>query len=469
MFAAVAAVVLAGAANSSEITIYNQGFGFVKETRTVQLSAGRQNVAVEDVAAMIEPASVAIQSLTDKSSIKVLEQNYQYDLISPLAILNKSVGQRVRFVRFLGSQKEVLEGTLLSSPTAIVGEPGGGSLQTYNGMVIRTDDGRIVLDPRGEVEVLQVPKGLISRPTLLWELDSARAGENKVEISYLTKGMNWNADYVLTLDDTGRADIKGWVTIDNQSGASFEDAKLKLLAGEINRPPPSDENMKAPAMISSKWKDRQFQEESLFEYHLYTLQRPATLRNRETKQISLMEGRDVPVQKKLIIDSMQDYGQYYPGEGEVGTGNLKPQVRLEFTNDAKSGLGVPLPKGNVKVYRRDKSGSVQMLGEDQIGHTPKNERLSLVVERSFDVVASRKRTSFQRIRARAVRETFEIEVRNRKETAETVHVLERHWGDWRVTSKNMDFQKVDATSMDFKVALKPNETKTVTYTVESRW
>ncbi|MGV3619033.1 MAG: DUF4139 domain-containing protein [Fimbriimonas sp.] len=465
----VAAVATAPIAN--EVTVYNQGFGLIKETRTLNLKQGRQTVAVEDVASMIEPSSVSVVSLTDKGSLHVLEQNYQYDLISPMAILNKSVGQKIRFVRGQGGQRETLEGTLISAPTAIVGTPDGQNQQTYNGMVIRTDDGRIVLNPTGEIEVSSVPPGLISKPTLLWDLEADKAGENRVELSYLTRGISWNSDYVFTLDVASRGALQGWVTIDNQSGATFENAKLKLLAGDVQR---AQEVMLKAARggaggFAGAARDQNFQEETLFEYHLYTLQRPATVRNRETKQISLLEAASVPFTKRLILDATRQFGRYYPGEGEIGTGNIKPQVRVEFENKKENGLGIPLPKGRVKVYQRDQSGSVQLLGEDNIDHTPRDEKLSLVVGRSFDVVGERKRTNFRRINDRTVQETFEIEVRNRKEVPERVFVVERSWGDWRVLEKSQEFTKLDSNTLQFTVDLKANETKKVIYTIESRW
>lgn len=462
---------MATAPISNEVTVYNQGFGLIKETRSLNLKAGRQTVAVEDVAAMIEPSSVSIQSLRDKGSIRVLEQNYQYDLISPLAILNKSVGQKVRFVRYFGTQREVLEGTLISAPTAIVGTPEGGNSQTYNGMVIRTDDGRIVLNPTGEIEVASVPAGLISKPTLLWDLEADKAGENTVELSYLTRGISWNADYVLTIDNAGRGALQGWVTIDNQSGASFENAKLKLLAGDVQRPSVPqmmDMARTAPGGFGGGRAKENFQEESLFEYHLYTLQRPATVRHRETKQISLLEASSVPFTKKLILDATLTYGRFFPSEGEIGTGVIKPQVRVEFDNKREFDLGIPLPKGRVKVYQRDASGSVQLLGEDNIDHTPRDEKVSLVVGRSFDVVGERKRVNFLRLNDNTVRETFEIEVRNRKETSEKVFVLERSWGSWKVLEKNLDFQKLDSNTLQFTLDLKANEAKKIVYTIETR-
>jgi len=468
---AISALLAATKPSSTELTIYNQGFGFVKEVRSIDLKAGRQTVSVEDVAAQIDPTSVGIRSLTDKSSFQVLEQNYQYDLINPQAILNKSVGQKIRFVRTLGNSKDVLVGTLMSSPTAIVAGPDGSGQQTYNGMVIKTDDGRIVLNPTGEVEVEQVPEGLISKPTLLWDLDASRSGPNSIELSYITHGMSWESNYVLTLGSDSKADLQGWVTLNNQSGTGYHDAKLKLLAGDVNQVAQGF-GIGGGGMTRNAFAAKAapaFEEQSLFEYHLYTLQRPATVNNRETKQISLLEGKDIPITRKLVIDSMRGYYNYYPAEGEVGTGDIKPQVRLEFTNDKDSHLGMPLPKGKIRIYERDKEGSVQLLGEDQIDHTPRNEHLSLVVGRSFDVVSSRKRTNFTRVNEHVVRESFEIEVRNRKEVPEKVIILERHWGDWKILEKSQDFEKRDAQTMQFVVALESNETRKVTYTVETKY
>ncbi len=469
-FCTLAAIALTSVASAqTEVTIYNQGFGFIKEVRTLNLKAGRQSIAIEDVAQLIETNSVGIRSLTTPTGLEVLEQNYQYDLINPLAILNKSVGKTIRLNRVLpNGSKESIEGTLISSPTAMIGDGSGGSSMTWNGMVLRTPDGRILLNPSGEVEVMAVPEGLISKPTLLWDLIAETAGANKIELSYLSKGMNWNADYVLTMDGKGKADLKGWVTLVNNCGATFADAKLKLLAGDVNRP------QNFPAMagrgggMEMKSADG-FKEESLFEYHLYTLQRPTTIRNNEQKQVTLLDAYGFDVTKKLIVDSMMNYGVYYPNEGEVGTGVIKPQVRLEFVNSKANKLGMPLPMGNVKVYQRDASGSLQMLGEDRIQHTPKDEKLSLIVGQSFDVVCGRKRMSYRRLTDRSFEEVFEVELRNRKEVSETVHVMERHYGDWSIKLSTEKFEKLDSTTQQYVITLKPNEVKKVVYTVVTKW
>ncbi|MEQ1822242.1 MAG: hypothetical protein ABL949_07020 [Fimbriimonadaceae bacterium] len=450
-----------------EVTIYNGGFGFVKEVRSLNLTAGQQSVAVEDVPALIETNSVAIRSLTAAGSFDVLEQNYQYDLVNAQAILDKAVGGKVKLHRVLpNGQKELVEGTLMSSPTAIVN---GGT--TYNGMVIRTDDGRILLNPSGEVEVASIPEGMISKPTLLWLLDSHRAGANQIELSYLTQGMNWNSDYVMTLGEGNEADFRGWVTLNNNSGATFKNAKLKLIAGDVNRvvPTPQTMSLGTAAVFDAPRSAPAFEEEALFEYHLYTLQRPATVKDKEQKQVSLLEASGVTFEKKLIVDSMLNFGMYYPSEGEVGTGDIKPLVKVEFLNKKENQLGMPLPKGKVKVYQRDKSGSVQMVGEDQIDHTPRDERVSLTIGRSFDVRATRKRTNFKRINSRTFEESFEIEVRNRKETAEKVHVYERHFAQWKIPSTSIEFKKLDSETMEYLVELKANEVKTIKYTVITSW
>jgi len=302
----------------TELTVYNQGFALVKDKRILELKEGVQNVAIVDVAEKIEANSVGIRSLTAPGSFSVLEQNYQYDLISPSAILNKCVGKRIVLNRVLpDGKKERISGTLLNSPTSVVSNEDGENTEKYNGMVLQTDDGRILLSPTGEVEVPSIPDGLISRPTLLWELDSKMAGANSIELSYLTQGISWKADYVLNLDKAGKVGaLKGWVTMTNESGASFTDAKLKLLAGDVQRVPYPDGLFRGRAPEAAKMDSTLpvFKEEQFSEYHLYTLQRPATVRNNEIKQLSLLEAAGIPVTKQLIIDATRALGRYGPGE-----------------------------------------------------------------------------------------------------------------------------------------------------------
>ena len=356
VFAYALATVLASvqAESGTELTVYNQGFALVKDVRVLNLTAGRQDVRIEDVAQQIEPSSVGIRSISAPGSFEVLEQNYQYDLINTQAILRKAVGQTIVLNRILpNGQKERVTGTLMSAPE--------------QGMVIRTEDGRILLNPSGEVEVSSIPAGLISKPSLLWDVIAKQAGENRVELSYITQGIRWNADYVLSLDKAGaQGDLKGWVTLNNGSGATFTNAKLKLLAGDVARAPKTAPGARG-AGGAEMAADGGFQQEQFADYHLYTLQRPATVRQNEMKQVSLLEAFDVKVKKRLIVDAMRAYGGYRPQEeGAMGTGPIKPQIRIEVANTKANQMGMPLPMGRFKVFQRDSSGAVQLLGEESI-------------------------------------------------------------------------------------------------------
>jgi hypothetical protein len=463
---------LASAATKSELTVYNDGFALVKEQRTLPLKQGVHEVTVEDVAQQIEANSVSVRSLNDAGAFTVLEQAYRFDLVSVQAILAKAVGGRIHFNQVMANGEiRRVSGTLMSAPNAIVSDANGNQTQVYNGMVVRTDDGRILLNPTGTVEVDSIPEGMISKPSLVWLLDSAKTGDQPIEMSYLSRGFSWKSDYVLNLDQAGTTgDLKGWVTMTNNSGTAFKDAKLKLLAGEVNRAPVQRFAARGGAMMNmAKASAPQMAEEQFGDYHLYTLDRPATVNNNEIKQLSLTEASGVKVTKMLLIDAMADYGTWYPQEGAVGVGNIKPVVYIQLANTKENQMGMPLPAGTFKVVQRSKSGSLEMLGEDAITHTPRNETIKLKVGKAFDVVADRKRLTYTRLSDRAFRETFEIEVRNRKETPETVTVWERHWGDHKVTNSNAESKWLDSNTLQFVLTMAPNEVKKVTYTIETRW
>ena len=454
-------------AGSTEVTVYNQGLGFIKDVRNVHLAKGTQNVVIEDVAQRIDATSVGFRCLNNPGSVSILEQNYQYDLVSPEAILQKSVGKKIQFTRTVGRKKESVTGTLISSPTSVV-NTGKGSDFSYNGLVIRTDDGHIILSPEGEIDVMEMPEGLIAKPSLLWQVDSDLDQDAKMELSYLTQGMKWNANYVLTLGQTGTADLQGWVTLDNQSGASFNDATLKLLAGEVNvvREQPV---FKTVAGIdfedaAPRLKKREMTEASLFEYHLYTLNRPATIRNKESKQLSLLEGHNVQIKKVLTINGYIDLSNQV--QKPI---NQSAEVRIQFVNNEKSHLGMPMPAGKIRLYQRDANGSSQFLGEDQIQHTPRDEKISLNIGRAFDVVSTRKRTAFKQTGKKAISATYEIEIRNRKKEATSVDLIEYEPYSWKIVSKSQEYEKLDSNSWVFHVNLKAGEVKTVKYTVEARW
>jgi len=459
----IAILLAAQAVQGVEVTVYNQNFGLVKEIRQMDLKKGISTVAVQDVAARIDPSTVHFRSLDNPDGVAILEQNYQFDLLSPNAVLEKSIGKLVRLLRVLpDGKKESLDGILLSPPS--------------QGIIIKTGDGRYLLNPSGEIEVLQLPDGLISQPTLVWKLEADKGGSQRTELTYITDGIDWRADYVVTVNkDDNKLDLDGWVTLTNQSGATYRDARLKLVAGDVRRQAPQSrmEDMSPRGGIAAG-KAGGFQESSLFEYHLYTLERPTTISNREVKQVSLLNATDVSATKQLIYEGQgyfwRSYGaNYRPGEGIDTDPNTKVNVVLEVVNSKANNLGMPLPKGQVRVYKQDETGQLQFIGEDSIDHTPKDEKVRLFLGNAFDVVATRTRTDFRRISDNVIEQTYKIEVRNRKDTAVSVIVSEHLWGDWEVLTKSQNFEKVDAHTIQFVLNLAANQTGAVTYTERSRF
>lgn len=472
----VSSLIMGQIKGSPSLTVYNGGFAIIREEREFNLARGEQEVAVSDVAAMIETNSVSIRSLSHPNSISVLEQNYQYDLINPMAILNKAVGQQITFNRVHpdGSREKVI-GTLLSSPTQVVGGMNGGNSMTYNGMVIKTDDGRIILNPSGEIEVSSIPNGLISKPTLMWLVNSARAGQNTVELAYISQGFSWNADYVLAMDREGKtADLKGWVTMNNASGATFADANLKLLAGEVFRAPKTMNQRNAPAGFGGgglEMADSRMIEETFSEYHLYSLPRKTTIRDKEVKQLNLLQASGVKTAKRLVFDPLLPYiSGYRPNDGEIGTGNQNPFVYIDLVNVEENNMGMPLPAGNFKVFQPDSSGALQLVGEDKINHTPRKEKISLKVGKSFDVVGTRTRKKFEWLRNRfGMRQEFEIEIRNRRKEDIYIELIERHFWESDFIKTSDTFTHPESNTWVYPLNIKADSTKTVSFIVETYW
>jgi hypothetical protein len=439
-----------------------QGFAVVREVRPVPLQSGTNRVRFEGVAAQIEPATLALKSRTDPGGVAVAEQNYQYDLIGTQSVLDAAVGERVRLVRRLGEETEVVAGVLISQPG--------------QGRIVRLDDGRVLVDPQGEIELMEMPEGLVSRPSLLWTLAADRAARHDLEVSYLTNGIGWEADYVAVLAaDDATIDLQGWVTLDNQSGATYENAQLQLMAGEVRRV----QNQRPQPMYDMMVEEVQMaraaaappEQESFFEYHLYTFDRPTTIRNREQKQLTLLQADGVGVQRRLILDASGQYFPYRqrrPGAGG-STYDLSAAVVVELTNAEANNMGMPLPKGTVRLYQADRRGNLQFLGEDRIEHTARDEEVRLYVGDAFDVVGTRRQVAQRNLGERLREISWEVEVRNRKEVAAEVFVVERLWGDWTVTEKSADYTKLDATTIEFPVRLDAGETETVRYTVRYQY
>ncbi len=440
------------------LTVYNGGFAIVREVRPMVLRRGVQAVRFEGVPQQIDPTSLSLVSLTQPGGLSVLEQNYQYNLIGTNSVLDAAVGQRVRIIRQLGDRTVADTGVLLSQPN--------------QGRIIRLDDGRVLVNPEGTIELLGLPEGLLSRPSLLWRLASDRAGEQRVEARYLTEGISWKADYVAVVNEAETdVDVTGWVTLANNSGASYPDASLQLIAGDVrrvqqNRP----QAVMARGYAADAMAEAAPEQEAFFEYHLYTFPNPTTIAERETKQLELLSASDVGVQRRLIFDGTGGYFPFYRQRPPGAVGNeMAAAVVLEVENAEANNMGMPLPAGTVRVYKADRRGNLQFLGEDAIGHTPRDETVRLYIGDAFDVVGTRREMANRRINDRTVEITIEVELRNLKEVPTTVDVIERvFWGDWTIRESTHEHERLDARTALFPVTLGAGEETTVRYTARIR-
>lgn len=434
---------------SVNVTVYNSNIGLVRETRVLNLPTGRVALRFADVAALIRPETVHLASLTSANSLSILEQNYQYDLLNPAKLMDKYVGKEVTLVlrRYQNSTK------VLTPVQAIL-------LSNNNGQVWKIG-GQIVINPSNiaETRFPDLPQNLVASPTLVWDVDNTGSGEQTVEASYLTAGMNWKADYVLVVnaDDT-RGDVQGWVTLTNQSGVGFEGARLQLVAGDVNRVKDGEDRDRAGYKTKTENESSQFAEQSFFEYHLYTLQRPATIREQETKQVSLLESAGFSVSKEFVINGQPYYYRSYNNPG--ASIRDKVGVFVQFRNSQKNRLGMPLPAGTIRLYKKDGNGAQQFIGEDRIDHTPKDEDVRVKVGDAFDIIAERKQTDYKVLTGSNYEYAYEITIRNHKDTPVTVVVNEPIGGDWRMISSNFKAEKTTAFAARFEVPVaKDGETK----------
>ncbi|RMF74821.1 MAG: DUF4139 domain-containing protein [Acidobacteria bacterium] len=437
------------------VTVYNVGLGLVRETRVLRdVPHGVAALRFMDVPSRINPRTVHLASLDDPGGLVVLEQNYEFDLISPQKLMEKYVGREVEIV-------EQAEDLTTRSVRATL-------LSVNGGPVYRIGD-RIVLNQTGKVTLPDVPPDLVPRPTLVWTIRNERAREHRVEASYLTDGMTWSADYVAVIaEDDASLGLTGWVTIDNRSGATFRDATLKLVAGDVRRVSargvPMEESVATDRM--RKAAAPQFAEESFFEYHLYTLGRPTTVKDNQTKQISLLQAERVPVSKTLLIRGQP---WWFRNQRGTLTRDQKAEVVLRFDNTKKVGLGVPLPKGTIRVYKKDRSGAEQFVGEDAIDHTPRDETIRLHVGDAFDVVASQTQTDYDALSPRMSESAYEVVIRNHKDEDVTVTVREPVGGDWTLIRASHEGRKRDAGTLEFEIPVPANGQATLTYRVRVRW
>ena len=446
-----------------ELAVYNQNLALVKDVRSLDLSEGLNEVRFVDVAALIDPTSVSFRSLTDPEGTGVLEQNYEYDIVGSVKLMSKYVDQEISVVTEDGQE---YVGTLLSGAGDVI-------LQAADSTVTV-----LKLEQIKEFTFPALPEGLITRPTLVWQVSSAEGGAQDVEVTYLTEGINWQANYIVVLaDDEKSIDLDGWVTLENRSGTSYEDAKLKLIAGDIHRASTIDYAVEREMVFdAAPAAEQAVVERGFFEYHLYDVQRPVTVKDQQTKQIQFATGNDVPAEKFFVYDGGQyRFTGFYqplddPGYGTVSNKNV--MVMLEFKNGEDQGLGFPLPKGTLRVYKKDVDGSSLLIGEDAIDHTPKDEQVRLYIGDAFDIVGERIQTDFRTdYDDDWMEESFEITVRNHKDEDIEIRIVEHmfRWSEWKILESSHDYAKTDAQTIEFTVPVESDGETVVTYTVRYQW
>jgi hypothetical protein len=445
---------------SVAVTIYNESLALVKDQRRVTLEAGRNRLALREVSARMRPETALLRSLSHPGALTLLEQNFDFDLLTPAKLLEKYVGRNVRIVKTHPTTG------VESIETATV-------LAASAGVVLRIGD-RIETGLPGRIVYDGVPANLRDRPTLVTELEAARAGNQSVELSYLSGGLSWKADYVAELNGADNAlDLNGWVTLTNTSGTAYPNARLQLVAGDVNR---VRDEMRHAAKSGAMREmaaapASQMAQEALFEYHLYTLARPTTIADNQTKQVALLGAQGVPVAKELVLQGSDYY--YRSSVGGIGQ-KMKVGVFVQFENRESSRLGMPMPKGVVRVYTKDSAGNAQFVGEDRIDHTPKNETVRLKLGEAFDVTADKKQTDFRRReptnRASYVFESaYEIVLRNAKKEPATVVVREPVPGDWAMLEESQRHAKVASGTAEWRLTVPASGSTTLRYRVLVRY
>jgi hypothetical protein len=437
------------------LTVYNSNIALVRDVRNLQVPRGVFDLQFMDIAATVNPATVHFRSVSEPGRVSVLEQNYEYDLLEPDKLLRKYVGRDVTLVRRRQEGGATIE------------EPVTARLLSYNQAPVWQIGKEIVTGLGADyIRFPEVPGNLYSRPTLIWSLNNEGGLRHRVEASYLATNLTWNADYVLTVGrDDRAADIDGWVTVNNGSGTAFRNARLQLVAGDLNRVQSATGRMELAERIARQdvAVAREMTQESFGDYHLYTLDRKTTINNNQTKQVSMLGASSFPILKRYIVDGQVFYyrNAQHPGSP------LKDVVKVyyQFKNEEKVGLGLPMPSGVVRVYQADSKGGVQFVGEDRIDHTPKDETLNVKVGHAFDVVATRKQIDFEKITSNVYEMEFEIVLRNHKTTTVSVEVNEPIGGTWRMLRSSHQWAKTDAWAAQFNVPVASDGEATLRYRV----
>jgi hypothetical protein len=432
------------------VTVYNSDLALVRDTRNVTIAQGTSDLHFMDIAATVNPATVHFRSLTEPARVGVLEQNYEYDLLEPAKLLHKYVGRDVTLVRTINGREEEVRAHLISD--------NNGPVWQINGEIVTGMAATHIRFP-------ELPGNLYSRPTLIWTLDNEGATRHRVEASYLAGHMEWNADYVLTVArDDKTADLDGWVTVKNGSGTSFRNATLQLVAGELNRVVDQMKMMRAETvMVQAAPAAAPMAQESFSDYHLYTLGRRTSINNAETKQVSMLNATGFSVQKRYVVDGQQFYYRNVQHPGSPLKDDV--QVFYQFKNEEKSGLGMPMPAGTIRVYQADSRGGLQFVGEDSIDHTPKDETLNLEIGHAFDIVCERKQTDFQRVSNNTWEVEYEVTLRNHKTMPITVEVNEPIGGSWTMQRASHAWTKTDAWAAKFNLPVAVDGTTVLKYRV----
>ena len=436
------------------LTVYNSDLALVRDVRSLELPRSTFDLKFMDIAATVNPATIHFRSLSEPSRVNVLEQNYEYDLLEPDKLLRKYVGRDVTLVR-----NRVDGGTTREEEVTA-------RLLSYNSAPVWQINGEIVTGLQADhIRFPELPGNLFARPTLIWSLSNQGATRHRVEAAYLATRLSWNADYVLTVArDDAAADLDGWVTVTNASGTQFRNASLQLVAGNVNRVRQVLGKM-ADLALERREMDAApaMAQESFSDYHLYTLGRKTSINNSQTKQVSMLGATGFPVRKRYVVDGQAFYyrNAQHPGSP------LKDDVQVfyQFKNEQKSGLGMPMPAGVVRVYQNDSKGGVQFVGEDNIGHTPKDETLNLKIGNAFDVVAERKQIDFEKISGNVYEVEYEVTLRNHKSSAVSVEVNEPIGGTWRILSSTHPGAKTDAWAAQFRVPVAADGTSVLRYRV----
>ncbi len=442
------------------VTVYNSNVALIKDTRQVNLAQGDQVLAFKDVSAAIRPETAILSG----QHVTLREQNFEYDLLTPQTLLDKYVGKTVTI-----ADKNPATGEIKEVPALV--------LANNHGIMLKIDDKIRGLSPGMSIIYDTLPKNLRDKPTMTMHINAEKQGEQALQLTYLSNQINWKADYVADLVNDNTLNLKGWVTLTNNSGSHYPNATLQLVAGNLNRVHDKTTNRmaKRTKVVAYAMADAAMQEESLMEYHLYTLTRPTTISNKQQKQVSLLEARNVPYKKRLIVMGQDSYGwQAWRQDAEYQT--LTTQAKIEIDNKKVHKLGIPIPAGIVRTYQNDSQGNSQFVGEDRIRHTPENERIELVLGESFDVTAKRKQTNFkqqritqknavQTVHKNNITASYQVIFKNAKDTDVTVNYLEDFFGEWRIEVQSLNSEKINSRLNQWTVNVPAKGETVLTYTV----